>query len=143
MRSLISRAAPQVFRFLSAGGLNTGVTYLIYLGLIRITNYNVAYAICYLAGIALSYWLNLKFVFKTSGSLTKFILYPLVYLVQFLLGLLILNIFVRVLYLPKEYGPIAVVVLTLPVTYLLSKVVLERAGVRKGSASDGREQVGS
>ncbi|PZR43059.1 GtrA family protein [Paraburkholderia fungorum] len=143
MCSLISRAAPQVLRFLSAGGVNTAVTYLIYLGLIRITNYNVAYAVCYVAGIVLSYWLNLKYVFKTSGSLAKFILYPLVYLVQFLLGLLILNIFVRVLHLPKEYGPIAVVILTLPVTYLLSKVVLERVGADKDRASDGCGRLGS
>jgi putative flippase GtrA len=119
------------------------VTYLIYLGLMRITNYNVAYAVCYVAGIVLSYWLNLKYVFKTSGSLAKFILYPLVYLVQFLLGLLILNIFVRVLHLPKEYGPIAVVILTLPVTYLLSKVVLERVGADKDRASDGCGRLGS
>lgn len=130
---LLLHISPKVLRFLGAGAGNTVVTYLLYLGLIRVINYNIAYAICYVVGIVFSYWLNLRFVFKTSGSLTKFVLYPVVYLMQFLFGILILNLIVQQLHMPKEYAPIAIIFLTLPVTYLLSKAILEQDGDDKRS----------
>lgn len=115
-------------RFVAAGGVNTLVTYIVYLLLVRIVNYNVAYVACYLAGIGLSYWLNTTVVFKATPSFGKFFLYPIVYLIQFLLGDGVLNIFVGLLHFPKELGPIVVVIVTLPVTYLLSRTVLVGRG---------------
>ncbi|MFC5430194.1 GtrA family protein [Paraburkholderia denitrificans] len=104
--------------------------------LIRFMNYNLAYAICYVIGIVVSYWFNLKFVFKESGSVLKFALYPLVYLIHYVVGAAVLNVFVSTLGGAKEYGPVVVVIVTLPVTYILSRVVL----TRNGSTEDARQR---
>ena len=54
-------------RFIVSGGLNTFVTYLIYLGLLFILDYRVSYTISYIFGIFISYWLNVKFVFHEKA----------------------------------------------------------------------------
>jgi putative flippase GtrA len=122
------RNIPSFMRFVAAGGANTLVTYIVYLILVRFVNYNVAYILCYATGIAFSYWVNTAIVFKATPSVGKFIIYPVVYVVQFLLAAGVLNIFVGLLQFPKELGPIVVAVITLPVTYVLSRTVLVGRG---------------
>ena len=53
--------------------------------------------------------------------MTRAALFPLVYLAQYLAGTLLLIVLVDVLHLPKTLGPLAVIVLTLPLTYVLSR----------------------
>ncbi|RYZ65352.1 MAG: hypothetical protein EOP09_14395, partial [Proteobacteria bacterium] len=45
-------------RFLFAGGLNTAVTYLMYLGLLQVTSYQISYAIAFVSGIAIIFILS-------------------------------------------------------------------------------------
>lgn len=118
------RSRFRVFRFVVAGAFNTGATYVFYLILIQFANYNFAYAVSYLIGIALSYWLNLKFVFKQGGSVRKLATYPVVYVAQYLIGALTLNILVENLGIPIIYGPAITIVATLPMTYILTKLIL-------------------
>ena len=56
-------------RFLLAGGVNTLLSYGIYLLFLLLFPYRIAYTISFLAGIALSYWLVSRFVFQRSLSL--------------------------------------------------------------------------
>lgn len=114
----------QFIRFIGAGGINTIITYIAYLLLLLVTNYSVSYTIAYILGIALSYWLNIKFVFQEKSSKRKIILFPLVYLFQYLMGILVLYIMIDKVSIPEELGPIIVVIVTLPLTFLLSKKVL-------------------
>ena len=116
----------QFVKFVGVGGINTGVTYIIYLFLLLFFNYQVAYTITYISGIYLAYYLNLKFVFKQSGSTKKVFLFPFVYLVQYLLGILILYVVIDKYAFPEETGPVFVVLLTIPLTYLLSKKILSK-----------------
>jgi hypothetical protein len=67
---------------------------------------------------------NLRFVFRQAGSVKKFALYPLVYLVQYLLGAVVLSVFVKTFGGAKELGPAVVVCITLPITYFLSRLIL-------------------
>jgi len=115
----------QFVKFIGVGGINTAITYLLYLLLLLFLNYQVSYTISYIFGIYLSYWLNLKFVFNEKSSRKKMLLFPLVYIVQYLLGIFILYIVIDKFDFPKEIGPIIVVIITIPFTYLFTKIILK------------------
>lgn len=114
----------QFIKFVGIGGINTIATYLLYLLLLFVSTYQVSYTIAYLSGIFLSYWLNLKFVFQERGSTKKMLLYPFVYLGQYIVGMFILYVTVDYFNIPQEIGPIIVVLITLPMTFFLSKTIL-------------------
>jgi putative flippase GtrA len=110
--------------FVLCGGLNTVVTYLLYLLLASVMHYQVAYLIAYTSGIALAYMLNLHLVFNEQSSFRKVVCYPLIYLTQYLLGAGLLYLFVSMLGLSNALAPLLVIVMLLPVSYFMNKKVL-------------------
>lgn len=110
--------------FVFFGGLNTAVTYLLYLLLSYEMHYQLAYLIAYLTGIALAYVLNLRFVFKRQSSFRKILCYPLIYITQYLLGAGLMYLLLRMLSLPNALAPLLVIVLLLPISYYMNKKVL-------------------
>ena len=114
----------QFVKFVGIGGINTIITYLLYLLLLLIFSYQISYTVTYIFGIILAYWLNLKFVFNEKSSKRKIVLYPLVYIVQYTFGMIILHIAIDTFSFPKEIAPILVVVLTIPLTFILTKKIL-------------------
>ena len=120
----------EFLRFLLAGVLNTALTYAIYLLATLAVGYQLAYAVAFLAGVAISYRLSLRYVFRQAGSLKKIARYPLVYLVQYAVGAIVLELLVRHAGVSVPLAPLVVVVLTLPLTFMLSKFVL--SGDKRG-----------
>lgn len=114
------------FKYLVVGSINTCATYLIYLGFILFTNYKAAYTLAYISGILISYILNSVFVFKSQMNLYSFIRFPFVYLMQYVLGLISLNILVNKVSLPPELAPLFVVMLTIPLGFFLSRYIFKR-----------------
>jgi len=114
----------EFIRFLVVGLINTISTYLIYLLLLFALSYDISYTLSYLAGIVISYYLNSYYVFKEKISIKKFLKYPIVYVVQYVINLLGLYILVEYLNIPKEVVPLIVIILSIPITYLLSKLII-------------------
>lgn len=118
---------PQVkrwLRFVVGGGMNTGFSYLIYLLGGLVFSYQVAYFIAYVSGIIFSYWFNARFVFHIPLSWKGLLSYPLVYLVQYLISALLLGSAVEYLGINKYIAPLAITLITLPLTYCMSKLML-------------------
>lgn len=111
-------------KFIGVGGLNTILSYMVYLLLLMLINYQVSYAIAFVFGILLSFWLNTQYVFQSKRTIKKFTLFPLVYVIQYVAGALLLGALVEYLYIDKIFGPIIVTVILLPMTYLMSKKIL-------------------
>ncbi|MEC0227957.1 GtrA family protein [Paenibacillus alba] len=116
----------EFIRFIVVGMLNTLLTYLVYLLLNNLLNYNTAYAVGYIMGLVFSYFMNTIFVFKGSLTLKKGLQFPFVYLLQFILSECILFILVDQLHFNKTSAPLVVVILTIPITFLLSKLIIKR-----------------
>lgn len=108
-------------RFLVSGGLNTLGTYLLYLALLQVLPYWLSYAFAFVAGIALAYVLNRIFVFGAPRSEKKAAMLPLVYLVQYLVGALIIYVWVDALNLHPIFAPIASIAITIPLTFAASR----------------------
>ena len=115
----------QVLLWALGGGVNTLLTYGMYLAFNLIMSYPIAYSASYVIGIVLSYFYNSLVVFHSPLSFKKFALFPVVYLVQYLLSLGLLAAFVQLLKVSETLAPIFVLVISLPVTYLLSRLILK------------------
>lgn len=115
-------------RFAAGGLFNTAATYLIYLGLILVMPYQWAYLVAYALGIIIAYLLNSLLVFRVPLSVKRASTYPVVYIVQYLMAAGLLAIVVEYLHLPETIGPLAVLVIMIPVSYVLNRLVLARSG---------------
>lgn len=113
-------------RFLLAGAINTLLSYLLYLLLLAFLSYLPAYSIAYCAGVVLSYFFNVHFVFKKRVSLASFLKFPVVYVIQYALGATVLWLLVGKAGISPALAMIGVIVATVPVTFLASRFVLQR-----------------
>ena len=118
------RALPEFARFLFAGAINTGISYAAYLLLLTFLPYLAAYAISYLLGIVLSYLLLTRFVFRAPPRLSTAVRFPLVYVAQYLLGSAVLALLVEAFDIPASIAAIVAIVVSIPVTFQLSRMVL-------------------
>ena len=106
-----------------AGGGNTVVTYLLYLLLLQFISYRYAYSVTFLVGIALGYLVNAFWVFEKSPTIKSALIYPLIYFVQYMIGLALLAALVEIMGIPQVIAPLIVVIVTLPAMFLMAKFV--------------------
>jgi putative flippase GtrA len=117
----------QAVRFVAAGLVNSGITWLLYLMMLRLVSYTVAYTVSFIAGIAIALLLNGKWVFRARLSARSAVQFPVIYGVQYLLGIALLIIFVGQLQVPKAVAPLAVVACTTPLTFLAVRFIFRSA----------------
>lgn len=121
----MQKSWPQFARFLIGGGLNTAFTYAAFLLLNLFLEAVAAYTIIYVLGIMISYLFNTYYVFKAKSTVSKALKFPLVYVIQYILGVTLLSLLL-------EYGfdshvaMIGVITVSLPVTFLVSRAILSR-----------------
>lgn len=116
----------QVVRFMITGSLSTLMMLGVYVLLNLVMKYQISYLIAYVFTVIVSYFLNTLFVFKTPVSLSSFLQFPLVYLVQYIAGALLLEVFVR-LGFSVTFAPLVIIILLLPVTFWLSRIVMMKS----------------
>jgi len=119
-----SSLSGQALRFVFVGGLNTVVSYGLYILLLSWLGYQLAYAVAYVTGIVFSYFLNAKAVFKVRTSLFKLFLFSLVYVLQLGGGTALMYVLIDRLELPKEFAPLAVLLIMVPISFFLVRTVM-------------------
>ncbi|MBT9173985.1 MAG: hypothetical protein DDT21_02396 [Syntrophomonadaceae bacterium] len=112
-------------RFLLGGGVNTAFTYALYLALNTILAYQLAYFIAYALGVVFAYWFNAAVVFRVPLSWKGLCSYPVVYLVHYLVSAFLLGGLVELAGIVESLAPLVVALVMVPVTYVMSKFVLE------------------
>ncbi|RED57630.1 GtrA family protein [Cohnella lupini] len=114
----------EVVKFLLIGLANTGITYVVYLGLLLICPYSISYVLSFILGIFISFVLNSLLVFNSNMSIKKLIQFPLVYIIQLLIGWVLMYMFVEKIGLNKEISPLVISAVTIPITFIISKYIL-------------------
>ena len=114
-------------RFLLSGGSNTAVTYVLYLGLLQFLPYWFSYTLTFSFGIALAYVLSRYFVFGVPPSGRRIFLFPAIYFLQFLAGLLIVFVWVDLFGWNPAFAPLASIAVTIPATFILTKWIFQGA----------------
>jgi putative flippase GtrA len=119
------------FRFVISGGLNTAVTYGIYLVLLQLMPYQFSYTIAYVSGIAIAYAFNRSFVFRSHQGFRSVLLFPLVYVAQYCLGILVVWLWIEKARMSPAVAPLLAAVIAVPFTYFLSRYAfLERSKIK-------------
>lgn len=116
----------ELIRFVLVGTLNFLLTYPVYLLLLRFVVYSVAYTFSYLVGIFAAYWLNSHFVFQERMRLSKALQFPFVYVVQYFVTIGFLYLLIESAHVKQSLAPIATLLVTVPLTYVLSRYVIKR-----------------
>ena len=107
--------------FAITGLLSTLIMFGLYVLLYQFINYQYAYLIGYTVSVIALYFMNL-FVFKGIMSLQTFVGFPLIYLLQYVIGAVSLK-FTVWLGFSVTYAPVLVIIVLLPVTFLLNRLV--------------------
>jgi len=107
------------------GGLSTGAMFGLYVLLNMVLVPQWAYFIAYVITVIVSYFLNTIFVFKTEISWQSFFAFPLVYVVQYTLSAIILQVMVHFDF-SVTYSPLLIILFLLPLTFLMSRVMVNR-----------------
>lgn len=114
-------------KFIVVGAFNTVVTYALYLWLLRSMSYSLAYSISFAVGVVIALLLHARCVFKVGITPRKLFLYPLTYGVQYLFGLVVVTLAVRVLNISERYALACSIVLSIPLMFWLTRRVLRDA----------------
>lgn len=126
-RRLLESTLP---RYLLAGGLNTLVTYLLYLVLLQVSSYRMAYVLSFVAGIVLSYLLMRFAVFRTRGRSFSPVWVAASHLLQLALGLAVVEFWVKFLQGPEPLAALAAVVVCVPLMFLAQRWIFAGRGAR-------------
>lgn len=113
-------------RFAAVGAINTAVSYAVYLGLIAAIGYMWAYVAAFAIGVAVSFLLSSRWVFGVRATAAQAALFPLVYAPQLLLGSVVLGAAVEGFGVHPKIALLFVIALTLPLNFLLAKLILRR-----------------
>ena len=117
----------QFARFLLVGGGNTAASYAIYLLLLLVADYRLAYTIAYVAGLVFGYLMHARFVFDARPAVRSVVAYLATYAAMYLVSLLVLYVAVDRMSVPEPLGMLATLAVTVPLTFLLL-----RRGFRTG-----------
>jgi len=117
---------PQFLRFLVTGTLNTAASYGVYFLLLQVMPYLAAYTVAYVFGIALSYVLMTRFVFRAPAKLATAVRFPLVYVAQYVLGSAIVYALVEHARVPAWLAAAVAMVVVVPTTFVMARLVFRR-----------------
>lgn len=111
-------------RFLIAGGLNTALSYLVYLALLLVVNYQWAYALSWVFGLLLVILFYPSKVFVGSqNSFKKQIIVAGQYVLVFCLGLGLLSLLVDYLNVAAALAAIITMGVTTGLNFLLMRLL--------------------
>lgn len=129
----------EFLRFLLTGGANTAASWLVYLCFKLFLPYAAAYTVAYAFGMVFTYYMNTRWVFKVPMKWSTFMQFPVIFAVRYCLDLSVLFVVVNTLPVPTgfsplvnkllnpvNYGPLVTIMITMPVGFLLSRLVLKR-----------------
>lgn len=114
----------EIIRFCIVGTLATGIHYGIYLLLNRFILVWLAYTIGYVISFICNFYLTSVFTFQSKATINKGIGFIVCHLINYILHLLFLNFFIWV-GVVKNYAPIPVYLIVIPINFLLVRFVFK------------------
>lgn len=123
----LTQTHAEILKFIIVGGINTLNYYVVYLLLLKLLHieYMISHITGFIVAFVSSYYLNCYFVYRVKPTWRKFISFPITQLVNVSLQTVLLYVFVSWLNLPAEIAPFAGLVITIPITFILSKWILK------------------
>lgn len=123
----LTQTHAEILKFIIVGGINTLNYYVVYLLLLKLLHieYMISHITGFIVAFVISYYLNCYFVYRVKPTWRKFISFPMTQIVNVSLQTVLLYVFVSWLNLPAEIAPFAGLIITIPITFVLSKWILK------------------
>ncbi len=123
----LTQTHAEILKFIIVSCINTLNYYVVYLLLLKLLHieYMISHITGFLVAFMISYYLNCYFVYRVKPTWRKFISFPITQIVNVSLQTVLLYVFVSWLNLPAEIAPFAGLVITIPITFVLSKWILK------------------
>ncbi|MCS4785149.1 flippase GtxA [Staphylococcus aureus] len=123
----LTQTHAEILKFIIVGGINTLNYYVVYLLLLKLLHieYMISHITGFIVAFVISYYLNCYFVYRVKPTWRKFINFPITQIVNISLQTVLLYVFVSWLNLPAEIAPFAGLIITIPITFILSKWILK------------------
>ncbi|EOA8863222.1 flippase GtxA [Staphylococcus aureus] len=123
----LTQTHAEILKFIIVGGINTLNYYVVYLLLLKLLHieYMISHITGFIVAFVISYYLNCYFVYRVKPTWRKFISFPITQIVNVSLQTVLLYVFVAWLNLPAEIAPFAGLIITIPITFILSKWILK------------------
>jgi putative flippase GtrA len=118
----------QFARFLVVGAANTAASYAVYLLLLLVVDYRIAYTVAFVAGLVGGYLGHARFVFGARPGARSALSYLVTYGAMYVASLAVLYVVVDRLAVPKALGMLAALAFTVPASF-----VLLRRGFRRST----------
>jgi putative flippase GtrA len=116
--------AARLAGFLAVGAFNTAATFGIYQLFLLVFRYEIAFTISFVSGIAISYYLNGRFVFGGRLNLKRLLVYAAYCLASYLLNLGLIRFVVEIWGISPVWAPLLVLCVTTPLNFLAAKLIL-------------------
>lgn len=116
----------EVFRFLVVGVANTLNYYVLYLLLNHVFqfNYLAAHITAFIISMVGSFYLNSYYTYRSRPSLSKFLKFPLTYVVNIVVSTASIYILVDLLGINETVSPLIATLIAIPFTFVISKKIL-------------------
>lgn len=123
----LTQTHAEILKFIIVGGINTLNYYVVYLLLLKLLHieYMISHITGFIVAFVISYYLNCYFVYRVKPTWRKFISFPITQIVNVSIQTVLLYVFVSWLNLPAEIAPFAGLIITIPITFILSKWILK------------------
>ncbi|HDP6019879.1 TPA: flippase GtxA [Staphylococcus aureus] len=123
----LTQTHAEILKFIIVGGINTLNYYVVYLLLLKLLHieYMISHITGFIVAFVISYYLNCYFVYRVKPTWRKFVSFPITQIVNVSLQTVLLYVFVSWLNLPAEIAPFAGLIITIPITFILSKWILK------------------
>lgn len=123
----LTQTHAEILKFIIVDGINTLNYYVVYLLLLKLLHieYMISHITGFIVAFVISYYLNCYFVYRVKPTWRKFISFPITQIVNVSLQTVLLYVFVSWLNLPAEIAPFAGLIITIPITFILSKWILK------------------
>lgn len=131
-------ANKEFFKFVIVGGINTLHYYALYLVLLHMLNlhYFIAHTAAFVSSLIGSYFLNTLYTYGVKPSWKTFIRFPLTQLFNSGVTAVLLVVLVDLFHLSASLAPFAALIITVPVTFIITGRILKPNGKTKTEEPD-------
>ncbi|AXG79738.1 GtrA family protein [Streptomyces paludis] len=124
----------QLVRFTLVGVVNTGTYYGCYLFFLHRLPYVVSHVLAFGLSMTGSFFLNSWFTYRTRPTWRKFVLFPLTNAANFVISTAGVYLLVDVLRLSSRYAPLITAAAAVPITFMVSRMIMLRPDRAPGPA---------
>jgi putative flippase GtrA len=122
------RGLREVILFLVVGVLNTLLTYVAYLGFLRLVHYAWAFTGAFLVGLVFTGLMNIRVTFARHPTVAACAIFAAFYTVYYVFALALLHGFVDYLGVDEHWAPLLMLPIVVPINFVITRLIVHRFG---------------